>query len=103
MVLAFGWTPGIPEIIVILVVALLLFGKRLPEVARSMGKGIVEFKRGLRNVEDDIERESTRPPTLPQSVADLVPTTPLTDPKELEAPPAEDDAEAAADPAKKAE
>ncbi len=52
-VLAF-WTPGPVELLVIGFVALLLFGKRLPEVARSMGKGIVEFKRGLRGVEEEV-------------------------------------------------
>ena len=49
----FGLSPW--EIAVILVVAILLFGKRLPEVMRSMGKGIVEFKKGLRGVEEDVE------------------------------------------------
>jgi len=49
------WTPGIPEIIIILVIALLLFGKRLPEVSRSLGKGIVEFKKGIKGIEDDID------------------------------------------------
>jgi TatA/E family protein of Tat protein translocase len=48
------------EIIVILVIALLLFGKRLPEVGRSLGKGIVEFKKGIKGVEDDVESESYR-------------------------------------------
>jgi sec-independent protein translocase protein TatA len=43
------------EIGVILVIALLIFGKRLPEVGKSLGKGIVEFKRGLHGVEDEIE------------------------------------------------
>ncbi len=43
--------PG--EMIIVMVVAVLLFGKRLPEVGRSLGKGIVEFKKGLRGVEDD--------------------------------------------------
>ena len=46
--------PGPWEIIIIVVVALLLFGRRLPEVGRSLGKGIVEFKKGLRGVEDEI-------------------------------------------------
>ncbi|MGE3164544.1 MAG: twin-arginine translocase TatA/TatE family subunit [Planctomycetota bacterium] len=46
------------ELTVILVVALLLFGKRLPEVMRSMGRGVVEFKKGIRGIEDDIEQES---------------------------------------------
>ena len=43
------------EVIIIGIVALLLYGKRLPEVAKSAGKAIVEFKKGLRGVKDDIE------------------------------------------------
>lgn len=41
-----------PELIVITIFGLILFGKRLPEVARSLGKGVVEFKKGLRGIED---------------------------------------------------
>jgi sec-independent protein translocase protein TatA len=49
------------------VIALLLFGKRLPEVARSLGKGIVEFKKGVRGIEDEVSdsvynREPARRP-----------------------------------------
>lgn len=47
--------PGGVEWIVILIVALLIFGKRLPEVMKSMGRGIVEFKKGVKGVEDDVE------------------------------------------------
>ena len=50
--------PGGAEWIVIGVVALLIFGRRLPDVARSMGKSIVEFKKGLRDVQDDMEVQS---------------------------------------------
>ena len=42
------------EMMVVGVVALLLFGKRLPEVARSLGKGLVEFKKGISGIEDDV-------------------------------------------------
>jgi sec-independent protein translocase protein TatA len=42
-----AWTPGTTEWIIILIVALLLFGKRLPEIARSLGKSMTEFKKGL--------------------------------------------------------
>ena len=49
---------GIPEMIVIGIIALLLFGKKLPEVARSLGKGITEFKKGLRDVDHDTDRNS---------------------------------------------
>jgi sec-independent protein translocase protein TatA len=41
------------ELMVLLAVAVLLFGKRLPEVGRSLGRGIVEFKKGLRGVEEE--------------------------------------------------
>jgi sec-independent protein translocase protein TatA len=47
--------PGGVEWIIILVIALLIFGKRLPEVMKSMGKGIVEFKKGVKGVEEDVE------------------------------------------------
>jgi sec-independent protein translocase protein TatA len=43
--------------IIIGLVALLFFGNRLPEVARSLGRAFKEFKRGLRDVSDDISRE----------------------------------------------
>jgi len=49
------------ELLIILAIGLLLFGRRLPEVGRSLGKGIVEFKRGLKGIEDDIESESSKP------------------------------------------
>jgi sec-independent protein translocase protein TatA len=50
----FGMPGGI-EWIIILIVALLIFGKRLPEVMKSLGKGIVEFKKGVKGVEDEVE------------------------------------------------
>jgi len=48
-----AWTIGWAEIAVIAVVALLIFGRRLPEVGRSLGQGLVEFKKGLRGGKDD--------------------------------------------------
>lgn len=45
--------PGPMEMIIFGIIALLLFGKRLPEVARGLGKGIVEFKKGLNDVGDE--------------------------------------------------
>ena len=50
----FGWT----EIIVILVIILLLFGaRRLPDLARSIGKSLKEFKKGVKDVTEDVEEE----------------------------------------------
>lgn len=58
-----GW----PEIVAILAVVLLLFGaKKLPELARGLGKGINEFKKASREVQDEIERAVEEPPPAPR-------------------------------------
>jgi sec-independent protein translocase protein TatA len=44
---------GTVEMIVLAAVILLVFGNRLPKVMRSLGQGIVEFKRGVQGIEDD--------------------------------------------------
>ena len=77
---------GPPEWIVILIVALLLFGRRLPEVMRNLGKGIVEFKRGVRGIEDEVQEESSRPAAPPEQPRQAVATPSETNP-EPEAPP----------------
>ena len=43
------------ELIIFAVIVLLLFGNRLPSVMRSVGQGLVEFKKGVQGVEDDKE------------------------------------------------
>lgn len=58
---------GPMEMIIFGVIALLLFGKRLPEVARSLGKGIVEFKKGVRGIEDDMDDNMSKRSSQPQS------------------------------------
>jgi sec-independent protein translocase protein TatA len=71
---------GMTEIMVLLVLGVLLFGKRLPEVGRSVGKMLVEFKKGISGFEQHLEsgdfsfRQDTAPPTAapvrpPQKVA----------------------------------
>jgi sec-independent protein translocase protein TatA len=47
---------GVPEMLLVGFIALLLFGKRVPEVMRSLGRGISEFKKGLTSVQDEIRR-----------------------------------------------
>lgn len=48
---------GFGEMVVIMVIALLLFGtKRLPEVARGIGKSLKAFKSGLKEVTDEIQK-----------------------------------------------
>lgn len=49
---------GFPELIIIFVVALLVFGpKRLPELGRSLGRGLSEFRRASSELKSSIERE----------------------------------------------
>lgn len=49
------------EIGAILIVAVLLFGRRLPDVGRNVGRAIIEFKRGVKGITDEIDEESRKP------------------------------------------
>jgi sec-independent protein translocase protein TatA len=55
--LAFLPNLGLPELLVIGAVALLIFGSRLPSTMRSLGKSVVEFKKGLREGETEEDAE----------------------------------------------
>ncbi len=47
---------GAPEIILIVIAILILFGaKKIPELAKGIGKGMREFKKAVREVEDEID------------------------------------------------
>ncbi len=72
------------EVIVILVVALLLFGHRLPDVARSAGKAVSEFKKGMREVTEETTKavEADQKNEAPKVIeAKAEPKAPIVDEK----------------------
>ena len=80
--------PSLLQWIVIVAIGLLIFGKRLPEVGHSLGKGIVEFKKGLKGIGDevDVPVQVDRPqpqtaPRLPLDQAAVLPPTAGAQPK----------------------
>ena len=46
--------------LIIAVILLLLFGNRLPSVMRSLGQGVVEFKKGLQGIEEDVKNSANK-------------------------------------------
>lgn len=72
---------GGTEMLILLVLGVLLFGKRLPEVGRSLGKGLMEFKKGIAGIEDEVHGAVNRsdysphpePPRPPQRIAATAP------------------------------
>ncbi len=65
---------GMWEAIILALVGVLIFGKRLPEVGKSIGKGIVEFKKGLSGIEDDLDTAAKPPPKIEQHTTTTVDT-----------------------------
>jgi len=59
----FGLSPM--ELMIVGAIALLLFGSRLPEVARGLGKSVVEFKRGLNGIQDELTGNAPAPSYTP--------------------------------------
>src|SRR6185503_10109081 len=82
-------TLGGPEVILILVVALIVFGpRRLPELGKSMGKMLAEFRKASndfkRTIEDELEAEKSResqpaPPPAPETAPAVTEVTAVTD------------------------
>ena len=73
---------GVQEMMILLIIGVLLFGRKLPEVGRYLGKGIVEFKKGIKGLEDDFDgsaaaaRQDTAPleqPRPPQRITTTAP------------------------------
>ncbi len=59
MLAVFFGMPGWGELLVLGIIGLLIFGKRLPEVGKNLGRGIVEFKKGLSGIEDQVRNSGT--------------------------------------------
>lgn len=55
---------GMTELLVLAFLGLLIFGKKLPEVGKSLGQGIVSFKKGLQGVESHIEGAMNEEPVM---------------------------------------
>jgi sec-independent protein translocase protein TatA len=87
---------GMPELLLIFVVALLVFGpKKLPEIGKSIGKGLSEFKKASEDLKKTIEHEmdqvkaepsSAPPQTVAQTPPQLVPVPPPPAPSSSEDP-----------------
>lgn len=87
-----------PELVVILVVALILLGpKRLPEIARGLGRGLAEFRRASNEITNEIRQagatleEATRPPRARPQEPPAPAKEPPESPKEPSASPAPED------------
>lgn len=83
---------GFQEIILLLLLGVLLFGRKLPDIGRSLGKTVTEFKRGVSGMEDEIQGGGARAAIEPEAVKPPQRVTPSGAPKF-------DDAPAAAAPA----
>jgi len=52
------FVPGPMELVIVGLIAVLLFGNRLPDMARNVGAGIGEFKKGIRGIESEIDQQA---------------------------------------------
>jgi sec-independent protein translocase protein TatA len=61
--------------IVVGLIVFLLFGNRLPSVMRSLGQGVVEFKKGLQGIEDEVKNSTNKIEEQPKPQAPIEATT----------------------------
>jgi len=83
--LIFG-PPGMGEMLILAAVGLLIFGKRLPEVGKSLGKGILEFKKGLSGVKDQLNAVDDKTPSSIDPQVQSPTVTTQKDEKDKESP-----------------
>jgi len=50
---------GVQEMLLLLLLGVLLFGRKLPDIGRSLGKTVIEFKKGIGGMEDEINTASS--------------------------------------------
>jgi TatA/E family protein of Tat protein translocase len=77
---------SVPELLILLLVLLLVFGaKRLPEMGRSLGKGMREFKDSVTGVDEPVKTTPPAPPELPSAhSAPAEPAAPVSDAEDAE-------------------
>jgi sec-independent protein translocase protein TatA len=51
---------SLPHLLLLGLVVLLIFGNRLPSVMRSLGQGVVEFKKGLQDIQEDVKTTTNK-------------------------------------------
>ncbi len=86
MLSVLGYFIGGPmDLIIIGLVVLLLFGNRLPSVMRSLGRGVVEFKKGVSGIEEEIE-DSARSSSKKDAIEEAPKAKPAEDSAKTEAP-----------------
>jgi sec-independent protein translocase protein TatA len=65
---------GFPELMLIMLVVVIFFGpKKIPEIAKGLGKGIAEFKRAMRDVQSELTKTEN---SLPEKPTDTTSSTP---------------------------
>ncbi|MBD3672861.1 MAG: twin-arginine translocase TatA/TatE family subunit [Planctomycetaceae bacterium] len=55
------FTPGLPQILIVLIIVLVFFGNRIPQTMRSLGLGMNEFKKGLDGVDEKAKDDEHKP------------------------------------------
>ncbi len=87
----FAFIPGLgmQEMLLLLLLGVLLFGRKLPDIGRSLGKTVIEFKKGVSGVEEEISNATSgmgKPAIEPEAVRPPQRVTPSGAPKFEDAP-----------------